>query len=72
MLQNARDHVFRIKKMNHDTAKSIVVIVVCVAGIICGLYLIVAKQNSAVGTPLLVASFMAMLGGRSLLPDKKE
>jgi hypothetical protein len=69
--QNQRDHVFRLKKMNHDTAKSVIVMVVCLGGIVCGLYLIVAKKDSTVGTPLLVASFMAMLGGKTILPKDK-
>jgi hypothetical protein len=69
--QNQRDHIFRVKKMNHETAKSVIVMVVCLGGIICGLYLIVAKKDSTVGTPLLVASFMAMLGGKSILGKDK-
>jgi len=70
--QNERDHKFRTKRMNHEMAKSLIVMVVCLGGIICGLYLIVAKQDSAVGTPLLVAGFMAMLGGKSILPKDKD
>lgn len=70
--QNARDHDFRQKKLNHETAKGVIVMVVCLGGIICGLYLIVAKHDSAVGTPLLVAAFMAMLGGKSIFPKDKE
>jgi hypothetical protein len=70
--QNERDHVFRVKRMNHETAKSLVVMVVCLGGIMCGLYLIVAKKDSAVGTPLLVAGFMALLGGKSILPKDKD
>ncbi len=70
--QNERDHKFRIKKLNHDTAKSVIVTLVCVAGIITGLYLLVARNNPSVGTPLLVASFMALIGGRSLFPKDKE
>jgi hypothetical protein len=70
--QNDRDHQFRTKRLNHETAKSIVVLVVCLGGIVCGLYLIVAKNNSTVGTPLLVAGFMAMLGGKSILPKDKD
>jgi hypothetical protein len=70
--QNERDHLYRVKRMNHDTAKTLIVMVVCLGGIICGLYLIVAKHDSAVGTPLLVAGFMAMLGGKSILPKDKD
>lgn len=71
-LQNERDHRFRVKKLNHETAKSMVLALVSVAGIITGLYLLVAKNNSAVGTPLLVASFMALIGGKSLFPKDKD
>ena len=70
--QNARDHEYRQKRLNHESAKSMIVLVVCLGGIVSGLYLIVAEHNSAVGTPLLVAAFMAMLGGKSILPKDKE
>ena len=70
--QIERDHRFRVKKLNHDTAKSVIITVVCISGIITGLYLLVAKNDSAVGTPLLVASFMALIGGKSLFPKDKE
>lgn len=71
-LQNERDHKFRVKRLNHETAKSMILALVCIAGIITGLYLLVAKNNSSVGTPLLVASFMALVGGKSLFPKDKE
>ena len=70
--QNERDYKFRVKKLNHETAKSMILALVCVAGIITGLYLLVAKNNSSVGTPLLVASFMALVGGKSLFPKDKD
>ncbi len=70
--QNDRDHEFRKKQLNHETAKSMIVALVCIAGIVTGLYLIVAKSDSSVGTPLLVASFMALIGGKSLLPKDKD
>ncbi len=70
--QNERDHKFRVKKLNHETAKSMILALVSVAGIITGLYLLVAKNNSNVGTPLLVASFMALIGGKSLFPKDKD
>lgn len=71
-LQNERDHKFRVKKLNHETAKSMILALVSVAGIITGLYLLVAKNNGSVGTPLLVASFMALIGGKSLFPKDKD
>lgn len=70
--QSARDHEFRTKKLNHETAKAMLIATVCVAGIVSGLYLLVAKGNSEVGTPLLVASFMALLSGKSLFSKDKD
>jgi hypothetical protein len=70
--QNERDHKFRTQRLNHESAKTIALLVVCIVGIICGLYLIVEKQNTQVGTPLLVASFMAMLAGKGILPKDKD
>ncbi|MGB7546233.1 MAG: hypothetical protein WBM14_00655 [Terracidiphilus sp.] len=70
--QSERDHEFRKKRLNHETAKSMVIALVSVGGVIAGLYLLVAKNNSSVGTPLLVASFMALIGGKSLFPKDKE
>ena len=70
--QNERDYEFRKKQLNHETAKNLLIAVVCVGGIVTGLYLIVAKQDSTVGTPLLIASFMALIGGKSLLPKDKD
>jgi hypothetical protein len=70
--QGERDHEFRKKRLNHDTAKNMILTGVCVGGIIVGLYLLVAKNDNSVGTPLLVASFMALVGGKSLLPKEKD
>jgi hypothetical protein len=67
--QNERDHDFRKKKLNHETIKNVIVLIVCVVGIVVGLYLLVAKGKDTLGTGLLVAAFMAMLnGGRALFP----
>lgn len=62
--QGERDHAYRNKKLNHDTLKSLIVGTVSAAGVICGLYLMTSGHNTQVGTPLLVASFMALLGVR--------
>jgi hypothetical protein len=61
--QSDRDHAFRVKKLNHDTAKSMSIIAVCVAGIACGLYLLVVRKDETLGSGLLIASFMALLSG---------
>lgn len=70
--QGERDHEFRKKRLNHETAKYMILAAVSVAGIIVGLYLLVVQKDSSVGTPLLIASFMALLGGKSLLPKEKD
>jgi hypothetical protein len=71
--QNARDHVFRLKKLNHETMKNMALILVCVGGIACGLYLLVVKKNDTLGSGLLIASFMALLsGGKSVLQKDKD
>jgi hypothetical protein len=70
--QGERDHEFRKKRLNHDTAKNMILTAVSVVGIIVGLYLLVIQKDSSVGTPILVASFMALLGGKSLLPKEKD
>jgi hypothetical protein len=70
--QSERDHRFRMTKLTHETIKSLIITGVCVAGIVSALYLIVAKKDNAVGTPLLVASFMALLGGKSILQKDKD
>lgn len=58
--QNGRDHQFRCKRLNHDTAKTMVVLTVFLVGVGVGLYLL-TKGNTAVGTPILVAAVMGVL-----------
>jgi hypothetical protein len=70
--QNERDHIFRMKKMFYDNVRGFLVAFACVAGIICGLYLTVKVGNSAVGNPILVASFLALLGVKPSLPSKDK
>jgi len=66
------DHDYRVKTLNRDTAKEMLVSLVSIGGVICGLYLVVAKGNSQVGTPILVASFMALLRMRPEIGKDKE
>lgn len=71
--QNERDHNYRKKKLNHDTIRSMSIILVCVGGIACGLYLLVVKGNQTLGSGLLIACFMALLnGGKSILQNDKD
>jgi hypothetical protein len=66
--QSERDHEFRKKSLNHGTALGLLIAITCIAGIACGLYLLVVKREQTLGTSLLVASFMALLnGGKSIL-----
>ncbi len=70
--QGERDHEFRKKRLNHETARNMIIAAVAVAGIILGAYLLVAKNNPTVGTPLLIAGFMALVGDKSFLPKGKD
>lgn len=71
--QNERDHEFRKKSLNHATSLSLVVAITCIAGIACGLYLLVVKGQQTLGSGLLIASFMALLsGGKSILQKDKD
>lgn len=70
--QNERDHQFRIKKMNHETAKSFVFMAACVGAIICGLYEILSKHNNQVGTPIVVVGFTGLLGRQPSFGKDKE
>ncbi len=72
--QNERDHEFRKKRLNHETLKNSVILAVCVVGICAGLYLLVVKKDQAsLGSSILIASFMALLGGgKSLFQKEKD
>jgi hypothetical protein len=71
--QAQRDHEFRKKRLNHNTAKSAVVLTVVVAGVVAGLVLS-AIGNAAIGTPVLIASFTMLsgLGGKLIKSDDNE
>ena len=72
--QSERDHAFRMKRLNHDTLRNMVIATVCVVGIGTGLYLLVIKKDETIGSTILVASFMALLGGggKSLFQREKD
>lgn len=69
---NERDHIFRMKKLAFETGQNVLVGLACVAGIGCGLYLMLVRGDKQVGTPILVASFMAMLGVKPDFNKEKE
>lgn len=67
--QNQRDHEFRLKRLSHETAMQIIVLLTAVGGAGAGLYLLL-KGNAVVGGNILVASVMTILyvlGGKSPL-----
>lgn len=70
--QNDRDHEFRKKKLNHESAKQILIIAVSIIGIVVALYLLVAKGKQTLGTALLVGAFMTLLNGRSWPSSKQD
>ncbi len=70
--QNERDHRFRMKRLGYDNVRSILIGLACLAGIVCGLYLTVKLGNSSVGNPILVASFLALLGIKPSFASKEK
>jgi hypothetical protein len=70
--QNERDHEFRKKKLNHQTGLSLLFYSVCVAGIAVGLFLFVQEHERSVGSNIVTACFVALLGGKALFSKEKE
>jgi hypothetical protein len=70
--QSERDHEFRKKRLNHDTARNLILYVTCLLGIGVGLYLYIAKGEKTIGSNIVTACFVALLGGKALLPKDKE
>ena len=72
--QNQRDHVFRLKRLQHETAMQIIVLIAAVCGSGVGLYLVV-EGHTGVGGNVLVASVMTILyvlGGKSPILKGKD
>jgi hypothetical protein len=71
--QNKRDHDFRKKRLNHQTGLTAIVLVVTVGGIGADLFLS-ATGNTALGNPVLSASFTVMitLAGKLLASRDKD
>lgn len=71
--QGVRDHEFRKNKLNHGSIMSAMVIFVTVCGVSGGLALTVSG-NSAIGTPVLVASFtmLSSIAGKLLSARDKD
>jgi len=70
--QNGRDHEFRKKRLNHETFRNTIISVVCVIGICTGLYLLVVKKDETLGSNILIASFLALLGGGKFIAQKDK
>lgn len=70
--QGERDHEFRKKKLNHETLRNLLLYATCVLGIGIGLYLYVGKGEKTVGSNIVTACFVALLGGKALLGKEKE
>jgi len=71
--QSKRDHEFRKKKLNHQTALTVTILVVTIGGIGGGLVLS-ATGNSSLGNPVLAASFtmLSALAGKLLASRDKD
>jgi hypothetical protein len=71
--QSKRDHEFRQKKLNHQTALTLTILTVTIGGIGGGLVLS-ATGNSPLGNPVLVASFTVLttLAGKLLASRDKD
>ena len=66
--QNIRDHDFRTKKLDRNTWLLGLILLVALAGVGVGLYMLVVADRNIIGSNVLIASFMTILyilGGRS-------
>jgi hypothetical protein len=59
--EQARNHEFRKKKLNHATVVTAAIVAVAIAGVITGVYLQITKPDSQTGGLVLVASGMALI-----------
>jgi len=71
--QAERDHDFRKRKLNHQSAMNAAVLLVTIGGVGGGLYLS-ATGNSAIGNPVLIASatMLSAIGGKLLSARDKD
>jgi hypothetical protein len=70
--QGERDHEYRKKQLNHDSVRSMLFYLLCLIGISIGLYLLVAKGERTLGSNIVTACFVALLGGKSILSKDKD
>jgi len=70
--QSERDHEYRKKRLNHETARNFVLYVTCLIGIAVGLYLYIAKGEKTIGSNIVTACFVTLLGGKALLPKDND
>lgn len=70
--QSERDHEFRKKRLNHETMRNLLLYFTCLLGIGIGLYLYIGKDEKTIGSNIVTACFVALLGGKALLAKDKE
>jgi hypothetical protein len=70
--QNERDHQFRRQRLVYDTVRHFGLAVACMIGIGIGLYLYVGKDDKTLGSNIVVACFVTLLGGKAIFQKDKE
>jgi hypothetical protein len=61
-LESNQDHAFRKKELNHQTVKALIIIVVALAFVGSGLYLVISGgDNRSIGTNILIAGVAIMV-----------
>ncbi len=71
---NRRKHEFRIKRLNHETILTSLILILALAGAGTGLYLVVVDKTG-LGSNLLIASVALIyyiIGGKSPFHKKDE
>jgi hypothetical protein len=70
--QGERDHEFRKQRLIFDTVKNFGISIACLVGIGVGLYLYIAKGDKTLGSNIVIACFVTLLGGKTLFQKDKE
>lgn len=70
--QNERDHAYRMQRLIWDNVRNLLIAICCVFGVVTGLYLTIKLDKSSYGNPIIVASFLALLGVKPNLPGSKD
>ncbi len=59
--QQARDHEFRKKRLNHATTLTTVVVIVAIVGVVTGIFLQLTREDSQIGGYILIASAIVLV-----------